>query len=426
MINASLILIGYLVLLFGFVLSAGFYNERLLWILAADFFLLLAVVFKSKLFFRAPFSFDSVLILTFAVNMLLYVSLFGGIYMEGGWAQELMRYLLPAALVSGGIFLFDFGKRTEVVFRLTFLLLVVIGLVWRVMMLVSSPAPRIDTFDLLRLGPKYLLEGKNPYEGSYTPMYAGVTSDYYSYSPFTLYLFAPADLMFGDPRVIYIAADLVVVLLMFRLLASQKVAKYLLPLVYFYHPARSFIHEQAWMDPLIFLSLVLLVYAGIKQGVWARFSFVFLGLFLGMKHTMVILAPLFWFSKKAGAKITLGALVFIALAFAPFVVWSPGAFWDDMVKFYLDYPARLDSLTVNSYLVRNFNLSLPLPLAASFWVGLMVLLIRRKAVLWWSFILGVAVFLFAFFLFNKLAFVNYYFLLSSILLLSAALATVDK
>lgn len=426
MINPSLILVGYLILLFGFVLSAGFYNERLLWILVADFFLLLAIVFKSKLFLKVPFSFDTVLILTFVVNILLYVSLFGGIYMEGGWAQELMRYLLPAALFSAGLYLFDFGRRTEVVFRLTFLLLVVTGLVWRVMMLVSSPAPRIDTFDLLRQGPRNFLEGKNPYEENYTQLYGGITPNYYSYSPFTLYLFAPADLMFGDPRVTYIAADLLVVLLMFRLLVSVKVAKYLLPLMYFYHPARSFIHEQAWMDPLIFLALVLLVYTGITKGVLARFSFVFIGLFLGMKHTMVILAPLFWFSKKAGAKITIGALVFIAVAFAPFVVWSPGAFWEDMVKFYIDYPARIDSLTVNSYLARNFNLSLPLPLAGVFGGGLMFLLIRRKAVLWWSFILGVAVFLFAFFLFNKLAFVNYYFLVSSLLLLSASLAAIDK
>lgn len=426
MTNASLILIGYLVLLFGFVLSAGFYNERLLWILIADFLFLALLVFKSKLFSRVFFPFDTVLILTFVVNILLYVSLFGGIYMEGGWAQELMRYLLPAALFSAGLYLFDFGRRTEVVFRLTFLLLVVIGLVWRVMMLVSSPAPSIDTFDLLRQGPRNFLEGKNPYEESYTSMYAGIIPNYYSYSPFTLYLFAPADLVFGDPRVTYIVVDLIVVLLMFRLLSGQKMAKFLLPLMYFYHPSRSFIHEQAWMDPLIFLALVLLVYTGITKGMLARFSFVFLGLFLGMKHTMVILAPLFWFSKKAGAKITLGALVFIAVAFAPFVVWSPGAFWEDMVKFYIDYPARIDSLTVNSYLARNFNLSLPLPLAGVFGGGLMFLLIRRKAVLWWSFILGVAVFLLAFFLFNKLAFVNYYFLVSSLLLLSASLARVDK
>lgn len=429
MVQATLIL--YFLFNFGYVFTRGQYNPRLFWILAFSLVFLLILFFtkKAKVFF-VKLHVDSLVLFIFIFNALLYVLLYGGIYFQPGYPKTFLEYLLPFVIVLSFIFTIDTPSFRKRIFLLNFALLICVAFISRFLLILASPAPRIDTFDLFRMGPRYLIEGKNPYSQSYTQLYRGVIPDYYSYSPSTLYLFLPADLLFNDPRYTYLVSDLIVVFLLYKILSKAKNisnrAKYLFPLIFLYHPSESIILEQSWMDPLIFMMMVLFVYFERYSKELKKFSFIPLAFFFGMRHTMLIISPVFFLFKKIARKTVFLSLGAIFLAFLPFAVWNFGDFWDDLVMFYVTYPIRHDSITLNSFIFFTFGKDLPKTLMSTLGLLPLALVLIKRPDNWYKFLLGVALLLFAFSFFNKLAFVNHYFLISLLILFACIIGLVDE
>ena len=429
MLRATLVL--YFLFNFGYVFTRGQYNPRLFWILAFSLVFLSILFFakKAKVFF-ANLDINSLVLFIFIFNALLYVLLYGGIYFQPGFPKTALEYFLPLVIVLSFIFTIDTPNFRKRVFPLSFALLVCIALVSRFLLILASSAPRIDTFDLFKLGPKYLIEGKNPYSQSYPQLYRGVTADYYSYSPLTLYLFLPADILFNDPRYTYLVSDLVVVFLLYKILSKAKNlssrTKYLLPLLFLYHPSESIILEQSWMDPLIFMMLVLFVYFERCSKELKKFSFIPLAFFLGMRHTMLIISPVFFLFKKIARKTVFLSLGAIFLAFLPFALWNFGDFWDDLVKFYVTYPVRHDSITLNSFIFFTFGKDLPKTLMNILGLLPLALVLIKRPDNWHKLLLAIALLLFALSFFNKLAFVNHYFFISLLILFASIIGLVDE
>jgi len=97
---------------------------------------------------------------------------------------------------------------------------------------------------------------------------------------------------------------------------------------------------------------------------------------------------------------------------------SPKDFVYDTILLQNIFPPRLEGLTFFSTLFRLCKLKYPFLVALSIWVGFGVFLLKQKVRQKTDFILEYALFLLVFFYFNKWAFLNYYYLISNLYLLS--------
>lgn len=427
---ASSILILYLVSLLGYSLTRGLYAYPSFLVLFFSFFIFLLLFFSKGKALFAKFNFGQVVLLVFLINNLLYVLLFGGIYLTTGVASGVIKFLLPLILVFSAVYLFDFGKTQSQILKLNFSALIILGILGRILILLASPSPKIDVYDMLKNGPIYLLQGKNPYSAVYPPRYQGVVPNYYTYFPLSFSVFGPANLLFGDPRVTFIFSDLMIVFLFFKILDKIKstlgYSKYLLPLIFFFHPSSSFILEQSWIEPLIFMMLVVFIYTEIFLKKLRKFSFLVLGLFWGVKQSMLILLPFFIFFRHIRKFTIIKALGLVFISVLPFLLWSYRDFYNDTIKFFLVYPSRYDSLVLNSFIHHTFGKDLSKQVMYLLWLAVFGFSFARKFTTWSKFVMTLSFFLFGFYLFNKLAFIHYYYFVSSLLLFAVVLCVWEE
>ena len=430
--KASVLLILYLISLFGYSLTRGFYAYQPFLVLFFNFIIFWFLLFSKNrtLTLVNKFNFEQVVLVVFLVNNLLYVLLFGGIYLITDTATTIIKFLLPLILILSAIYLFDFGKVQSRVLKLNFSALILLGILGRILILIASPAPKIDVYDMLKYGPTYFLKGKNPYSEMYPQRYQGVVPNYYTYFPLSLPIFLPADFLFRDPRVTYLVSDLVVAFLLFKILDKARTklgySKYLLPLIFFYHPSGSFILEQSWMEPLILMILVVFVYMEIFLKNLRRFSFLMLGLFLGVKQSMLILLPFFVFFSQVRKSTIFKSLALVFISVLPFLIWSYRDFYNDTVKFFIVLPPRYDSLVLNSFTHDIFGKDLPKQLMYLLWLIVFGISFTKKFTTWSKFITVLSFLLFGFYIFNKQAFIHYYYFVSGLFLLAAILSVWEE
>ncbi|MBI2327749.1 hypothetical protein HYU92_05530 [Candidatus Curtissbacteria bacterium] len=427
--SSSFLLILYLISIYGYSFSRGFWSWPSFLVLSFCYLIFAISFFVKKKFVFGISGFEQILPFIFLLNSLLFVLLFGAVYQVGGLALDLIKYVTPLVLLFSFIFLASLTTKGNLV-KLSFFGLIVVAVVLKVMVLISSPSPRIDVFDMLADGPKYLFFGKNPYSELYTQRYVGVMPDYFTYFPLAFLIFAPADFLFSDPRVTYIVGDLICIFFLYKLVvlakSKFKTTRYLIPLIFLYYPSGSFILEQSWLDGLLFTALVVFIYLEIHAKKFKKYSFLPLALFLGIKQSLLIFLPFFLFYKKVKKTIILKALVLIVFSVLPFVLWNFYDFYHDTIKFFLDYPPRYDSITVNSFFFYTFGQDIPKVFLYLIWgaVGLLMLVRAKKT--WSGFLVSVTFFLFTFYFFNKLAFIHYYFLVSLLIFLAAILRYVEE
>jgi len=381
--------------------------------------------FLKKRTFIDNIGFELIAPFVFIINSLLFVLLFGGIYQEPGPAFNLIKLAIPLVLIFSLFLVLSSGKKNNIQ-KLSFLAMIILAIVLRVMVLISSPSPRIDVFDMLKEGPRYLFSGENPYSQLYPQRYVGVIPDYFTYFPLTLLVFAPIDYLFSDPRVAFIISDLVTAFIIYKIIESlkskAKSLKFILPLVFLYHPSGSFILEQSWIDGLIFAFLAGLIFLQIRVRAKDLYSYIILAFFLSLKQSLLILIPFFLIFTKLKKTVILRALLLIGVSILPFALWSFSDFYHDTIKFFLNYPARYDSITVNTFFYFLWGRDIPKIFLYFVWtvVGIFSLIWAASRI-WSRFVLAVAFFLFTFFFFNKLAFIHYYFLISLLILLASIL-----
>ncbi len=293
----------------------------------------------------------------------------------------------------------------------------------------ASPNPEIDVVLFQREGASALLHGLNPYALRYRDIYAG-TPGYESvvlygpglsvdgvlqfgfpYFPLSLLLTLPAHALIGDYR----WAQLLAVAFAggVAMLARPGRLSLLAGAMLLFTPRGFFVLEQGWTEPLVLGVLAATVLAADKKPSWVPWLF---GLLLAVKQYTLFLVPLSVLLLPDDQRTLRGAVVFLLRAAAPallvtvpFVLWSPGDFWFDVVKLQTLQPFRPDALSFAA----KWNQLVGSPPVA-WWA--FVVAASASAVCAWrlprgpgSFLVGVTVTYLLFFASSKQAFANYYF-----------------
>jgi len=284
-----------------------------------------------------------------------------------------------------------------------------------------SPHPAIDVWSMQTLGAQEFLAGRNPYQTVSTPdtgpPVPGQVGIPYLYPPTQLALTSLAYALWGDVRFAMLAAQGVTGLVLRRLARAEGDPSGLWrdapTLALWLSPRLFFVLEQAWTEPVCLALVSLAVLVG------GRGFYVLLGLAGSAKQTGFWLLPLAWRLVRGGWGLRLLGLLAFLGPLAPFAAWDFRAFKLGMLDHLARQPLRYDSLTlINAY---NLVFDTHYGGALGFVLAALVLVLAPR----WgqgcvSFCRSAVVLYLAFFLFNRQAFLNYYFLVSGLAALSAA------
>jgi len=295
-----------------------------------------------------------------------------------------------------------------------------LGLFLFVLTVRVSPLPIIDVFTTNTTATLKLLEGNNPYSIDYVDIYNGNAgySPSFGYLPGYFLAGIPA-LVLGDVRLASIVSLLLVGLLIssefktnknYGLFTASVFACILLGGSSFY------IIEQAWIDPIIALAILLgalflqksrFISAGICCGVaitikqYAFISVIFLILFCFRKYGI-----------KKALIFTKASVVVAVSILLPFIAWDFRGFYESTVAGIHNLPPRLDSLSFRSFFLLKTGLDLS---STSLFLPLVFCLLYARRI-WGELVDLSGVFMvmgfiyFLIFVFSSHAFANYYYL----------------
>lgn len=305
----------------------------------------------------------------------------------------------------------------------------------RVAAVMAAPAPQIDVYVTNSLACDYFLDGKNPYAQEYPDIYEG-TKDYkpgFFYWPAYLYVAAPFHAL-GDIRFAVVAGDLLTAAFLVVLLTRAGLkgdAVWLAALAWLACPVSLMVLELGWIDPMLVagaaglaaaLASRQVVLAGVAVGVIAATKQ------YGALAGVVTLAWI-WANErqKVGRFAVAGGLTFVSLV-APLAAADWRSFYDSTIAVYATAGMRLDALSLLVWAKRILGVDVSAPLVLATYLAIVA------AACWrlgrrltkprdWA---GVMAFSYgAIFLLAKLAFCNYYYLVSFWMLLYAVLSLVD-
>jgi MYXO-CTERM domain-containing protein len=179
--------------------------------------------------------------------------------------------------------------------------------------------------------------------------------------------------------------------------------------------------DLSWNEPFVVMLLALTVFCAIRLPRLAPYA---LGLLLASKQYMpfaLVLSPLLfgWEWRRLGAALLRAGITAMVVTL-PLVLPNVGAFIHSAILFQIHQPFRRDALSFLILWARTTGMP---PSAAP---GFVALLVVGALVLWRlrpspaNFAAAVAVSYFAFFAFNKQAFMNYYFFVIAALWCSVA------
>jgi hypothetical protein len=224
-----------------------------------------------------------------------------------------------------------------------------------VLIVQSSGHPAIDVWIILQQSTRALLHGANPYELSFSGVPAGQTSDCFNYLPFTFLAAVPGRVLLGDVRY----AELAVLLGGMGMLVaavhhrgagrawrSVGPGTLAVPLVVMalYLPGMLRVAQQSWNESMILGCLAASVALVLWGRAWA--AVVPLGLALATKQHVVLVLPLWALWRSFGPRRALAAAGLGAAICLPWLAAGPSRFYGCTVRFFIDLPARQDSLSV--------------------------------------------------------------------------------
>lgn len=418
--KTSYLYLLYLFLLGGYVLSRGNYSFASV----VSLIIFLGLIINYLFFRRTIISLNNLPSLLFLQKIILIVSIFLSIILYGGYSQSRgLMFNLSLYLLAALLFLTVFLKANRFIWFF-WIVYTILGL----FMLLSSPQPVVDVFIILKEGAEGLLRGKNPYSMVFThiknyPFYPKGIDNYYCYFPLTIVLTIPSIIISNDPRVSLLLAQLVVSFFLYK-----KLSQPYLSLIFLFNPLSLLILEMSWIEPLVILLLFLFLYFISKKKFFI--SSVFLGFLLATKQYTILLIPLLWellAKKKQKASYLLTVLVIVGIITVPFILWSFKDFFHDTVSFLFYDPFRSDGLTFTAFVYNNFSILLPFWIFPLIWlISFLFIYIRKREVSSFGAMLRSILFVFIFFFFNKRAFANYYYFISSFLLFLIGLKSYEE
>lgn len=417
------LIIIYILLLFGYIFTHGFYSFTGFILILLSFFLLLFLSFKKS---TSTNTLTLFLFFTLMTSLTLTLFLYGGLYQQNKtliiFSQLLIFFLIPFSF----LYLKDYSARFYFFNKQKFIVFLIVAILLRIFMIISSPHPKIDVFDQLRIGSKELLQLKNPYQLTFPKVYENQIPIIYAYLPGSAIILAPFSAIFNDHRVALILADLGSALILFLLLKKQKknlsgderMVAEIIPLIYLFNPMSLFVIEQSWLDPLMTFFLFLFFYFYLKKRN-SLLAFFLLGIALTIKQTLILIIP-----SLLGLRLRIPQMVtiFITMAFIiiPFFVWSPKDFIFDVTgakqnQIYNLAPVKASlNFTGFFYQFIGKDLSVVAHLLVFILFLFIVFTITKKSFL--GFLHNYILITFAATLFFTQAFLNYYTFLSSLIL----------
>ncbi len=279
-------------------------------------------------------------------------------------------------------------------------------------LLTASPSPQIDVWEIHQQGARALLSGLPVYGGALQTVdsYSFARAiDSYAYPPLNLLLTTAAYALTGETR----HAQLVCMVLgafFFWRAARRRVEPgdalpELLVACLLFHPRSLFTLEQAWGEPLALPFLGAFVYF-LGEGRRTAAA-VALGLLCATKQHFVLYLPFALLLPGVGWRGVAIAVGTAAATFVPFLAWTPGGLWRDLVVHHLTNPFRPDSLSLSAWFFHRGQ-SLPgwLGIAGTLAVWALTLRHRHRPE---AVLLGSAVAFGVFFFLGRQAFCNYYY-----------------
>lgn len=441
-----MILFPFVILFFSLIITtfnSGFFSFAAFAVLLNIFILLLLIFFRGGQLRSDILSSSNqqtiriILSLIFVFTYTTFLFFAGGIY-QTELHPTIFMVFIPLLLLPLILTYLDckniWPLKTK---KLRFAFIIISALVLRILMVKASPDPVMDVYTILKEAPIMVLQGRNPYVEQFSQVYSGTTPDYFTYWPVAFLTQIPFVTVFNDPRVLMILAEVGSALLIFLLGNKTDIAE-LLSLIYLFRPNSNFIIEQSFLVPLesfLFILSVYLLYQKNRKHTAQRvlFSGALLGLLTGVKLHQVFLLPFFLLFTKERKKYITGFLSAIFVTVLPFVLWNPKAFKSDTLDWLVKPVGQIASIPVyNSLNVNSFLFALTrqtLPMYASFLIPLAVLLLilyklknysknnTKKSFLIPHVILGIAVFYVTLYLFQRFAFINYYYFVTNIIIL---------
>ncbi|HXG10956.1 MAG TPA: hypothetical protein VNK04_14445 [Gemmataceae bacterium] len=301
----------------------------------------------------------------------------------------------------------------------------------------AAPEPAIDVWHFQQRASACLLRGDNPYTAEYPNPYSHTRFfgeemvkdgkiQTFPYPPLSLLLVLPGYLA-GDVRwslllaMVGTAGVLVAVGRQLGLPAGHPAE--LAAIAFLCNPWGVAVVELAWTEPLLALAASL--------GVWALASgqrrVVVLALtgVISLKQYGFLLLPAFMASRRVGWKDVARAATLAGLIALPFLVWDPRGFWHGIVEFHFYTPLREDSLSVLAAVAVATGQQFPGWLGLGAAAAVAGWLWRRGAPALAGVALGSAATILAFFVFNRAAHLNYYWLALMFLALAVITAAAE-
>ena len=359
---------------------------------------------------------------------LLFLFFNGGIYQKL-LIPTMLIHILPLIFIPA-VFSFEVIKLRLTSEKFRFFSLISLAFILRILMIIATPEPAIDVFYMLKEAPIRLLSGINPYEAVYSPVYAGVTADYFTYFPGAFLLQIPFVLIFTDPRVLLVFSDIAGGLLLY-LVGRKTITAQIIALIYLFRPNSLFIIEQSWLTPLVFFFLASATYL-MKYGKEKaeRLTAVVLALLASIQPQFIVSLPFF----LAGITKRINFLIIFSIillsVILPFFLINPAAFINDAVLFFFRPSRQMFSVPV--YLSLNLNTpyhfltgrDIPIFITGAIFILITVLLLLKlykknyhKSGLKAGIVLANCILYLSFFLLLKFSFINYYYLTSGLVLL---------
>jgi len=271
--------------------------------------------------------------------------------------QNLELYLAGSLWLCLGLLLGGFFRVNAHQFQARLAgLLLGIAATTHLLVLRMVPFPFIDVFTAITEASVALLEGRNPYQISYTDIYQGrgLTPSGFGYLPGLFPWSLSGMFLAGDIRAGNFLALVGLALLLVMLPGARGGAgRFYLAALLFLGGAGLFVAEQAWIDPILAFLIFASSWLPAKgRLIWAAG---FAGLLCATKQYGVVafgfLCLMAWNREGAGraGKFFLIALLAGVLVQIPFCLWNFSAYWNTVFVGIGNLPFRPDAYTLISW-----------------------------------------------------------------------------
>ncbi len=288
----------------------------------------------------------------------------------------------------------------------------------------ASGHPAIDVWIILQQSTRALLHGANPYELSFSGVPAGQTNDCFNYLPFTFLAAVPGRVLLGDVRYAELAVLLggagTLVWAVHRKARQETSPGVPLVVMALALPGMLRVAQQSWNESMILGCLAAAVALVLVGRAWV--AVVPLALALATKQHVVLVLPLWALWRGFGPRRALAAGGLGAAICLPWLLASPNRFYGCTVRFFIDLPARQDSLSVWKFTPGGLQTLVVLALTAGGYVLAYRLLDGSVS----SLVFGSGLLFAAFDLANKQSFENQWLLACQLLVLGLACRAAEQ